>query len=179
MLFQLGMENLFDMGAEQRAGGKADSQQPGQAVTRGQLLATMVSREALVLAGDLARARARQAMTGAEAARMTTLAREGVVAGARADTAVAADREAAINAREAQRLLARAGADNDGMVRLLAPIGGRAARMTVEAGAPVDGMTAPFVIDADGSRWQPLAAAGWRCNFPNGSPRWRGRGWRW
>jgi cobalt-zinc-cadmium efflux system membrane fusion protein len=127
--------------------------QPGQQVTRGQVLATMVSREALVLAGDLARAEAHGRMTGAEAARMTTLAREGVVAGARADSAQAADAEAAINAREARRLLARAGADSDGTVRLLAPISGRVASMTAEAGAPVDGMTAPFVIEADGSRW--------------------------
>ncbi len=130
--------------------------QPGQAVQRGQVLATMVSREALVLAGDLARAEARRTMTGAEAARMATLAREGVVAGARADSAVAADREAAINVREARRLLARAGADDDGTVRLVAPITGRVARMTIEAGAPVDGMTAPFVIEADGSRWLAL-----------------------
>lgn len=130
--------------------------QPGQAVQRGQLLATMVSRDALVLAGDLARAQARRAMTGAEATRMATLAREGVVAGARADSAVAADREAAINAREARRLLARAGAGDDGIVRLVAPISGRVARIGIEAGAPVDGMTAPFVIEANGSRWLAL-----------------------
>jgi cobalt-zinc-cadmium efflux system membrane fusion protein len=130
--------------------------QPGQAVTRGQVLATIVSRDALILAGDLARAEARRTMTGAEAARMATLAREGVVAGARADSALAADREAAINAHEARRLLARAGADGDGTVRLVAPITGRVARMTIEAGAPVDGMTAPFVIEADGSRWLAL-----------------------
>jgi len=130
--------------------------QPSQAVQRGQLLATMISRDALVLAGDLARAEARRRMTGAEAARMSKLEREGVVAGARADTALAADAEAAINAREARRLLARAGADNDGMVRLVAPISGRVASMTIEAGAPLDGMTAPFVIEADGSQWLAL-----------------------
>jgi len=130
--------------------------QPGQAVRRGQLLATLVSREALEMAGALARAEARRQMTRAEAARMTTLAREGVVAGARADSAAAADAEAAIEAREARRLLARAGADSDGMVRLVAPIDGRVASMTVEAGAPLDGATAPFVIEADGSRWLAL-----------------------
>lgn len=130
--------------------------QPGQAVQRGQVLATIISREALVLAGDLARAEAHRRMTAAEAARVTTLAREGVVAGARADSAIAADAEAAINSREARRLLARAGADGDGIVRLLAPITGRVAAMTIEAGSPVDGMTAPFVIEADGSRWLAL-----------------------
>lgn len=126
--------------------------QPGQAVQRGQLLATMFSRDALVLAGDLARTEARRRMTGAEAARMTTLAREGVVAGARADSAAAADAEAAIDARESRRLLARAGADKDGIVRLLAPISGRVTSMTIEVGAPLDGMSAPFVIEVDGSR---------------------------
>jgi cobalt-zinc-cadmium efflux system membrane fusion protein len=130
--------------------------QPGQAVRRGQLLATLVSREALETAGDLARAEARRQMTRAEAERMATLAREGVVAGARADGAAAADAEAAIDAREARRLLARAGADGDGMVRLVAPIDGRVASMTAEAGAPLDGTTAPFVIEADGSRWLAL-----------------------
>lgn len=130
--------------------------QPGQAVQRGQLLATLISRDALVIAGDVARADARRLMTGAEAARMTALAREGVVAGARADSAVAADAEARINAQEARRLLARAGADASGTVRLLAPISGRVAQMSAQAGAPVDGMTAPFVIEAVGSRWLAL-----------------------
>lgn len=130
--------------------------QPGQAVRQGDVLATMISREALVLAGDLARAEAHGRLTGAEAARMAALAREGVVSGARADTAVAANAEAAINAREARRLLARAGADSDGIVRLRAPISGRVTGLSVAAGAPVDGMTAPFVIEADGSRWLAL-----------------------
>lgn len=130
--------------------------QPGQAVRRGQLLATLVSREALETAGALARAEARRQMTRAEAARMATLAREGIVAGARADSAAAADAEAAIDAREARRLLARAGADTDGMVRLVAPIDGRVASMTAEAGTPLDGSTAAFLIEADGSRWLAL-----------------------
>jgi cobalt-zinc-cadmium efflux system membrane fusion protein len=130
--------------------------QPGQAVRQGEVLATMISREALVLAGDLARAEAHGRLTGAEAARMAALVREGVVSGARADTAVAANAEAAINAREARRLLARAGADSDGIVRLRAPISGRVTDVAAAAGAPVDGMTAPFVIEADGSRWLAL-----------------------
>lgn len=126
--------------------------QAGQAVQRGELLATMVSRDALTLSSDLARAQARRSMTQAEAARMRTLAREGIVAGARADGAATADAEAAIDAREAQRQLARGGANRDGVVRLVAPISGRVASVSVEAGAPLDGMTAPFVIEAVGSR---------------------------
>jgi cobalt-zinc-cadmium efflux system membrane fusion protein len=127
--------------------------QPGQAVKKGQVLATMISRDALVLAGDMARAEARRGATRAEAARMEALAREGVVAGARADSAKAIDAEAAIDAREAERLLARAGADREGRVRLVAPISGRVAEMAIEVGAPLDGMTAPFVIESGDSRW--------------------------
>jgi cobalt-zinc-cadmium efflux system membrane fusion protein len=134
--------------------------QPGQAVRAGDVLATMISREALVLAGDLARAEAHGRLAAAEAARMTALARAGVVAGARADTAAAAHAEASINAREARKLLARAGADSDGVVRLRAPISGRVTNVSASAGAPVDGMTAPFVIEADGSRWLALQLPG-------------------
>ena len=126
--------------------------QPGQAVTSGQVLAIMVSREALELAGDLARAEARASLAKAEAARMDALAREGVVAGARADTARAAETAAMIDTREAGRLLARGGADADGLVRLRAPIKGRVASMAIEAGAPLDGMSTAFVIEAEGSR---------------------------
>jgi cobalt-zinc-cadmium efflux system membrane fusion protein len=66
--------------------------QPGQAVSKGQLLAVLVSREALVMAGDVARAGARAEVASAEAARMQALAREGVVAAARAEAARAAGR---------------------------------------------------------------------------------------
>jgi cobalt-zinc-cadmium efflux system membrane fusion protein len=125
--------------------------QPGQAVSKGQLLAVLVSREALVLAGDVARAGARAEVASAEAARMQALAREGVVAAARA-----AGTEADVNRREAALLLARAGADADGLVRLRAPIAGRVAEMRIEAGAPLDGQSAPFVIEAGGSRWLAL-----------------------
>ena len=38
-----------------------------------------------------------------------------------------------------------------------APIAGRVTGVATAAGAPVDGMTAPFVIEADGSRWLALA----------------------
>jgi cobalt-zinc-cadmium efflux system membrane fusion protein len=130
--------------------------QPGQAVSKGQLLAVLVSREALVMAGDVARAGARAEVASAEAARMQALAREGVVAAARAEAARAAGTEADVNRREAALLLARAGADADGLVRLRAPIAGRVAEMRIEAGAPLDGQSAPFVIEAGGSRWLAL-----------------------
>ncbi len=130
--------------------------QPGQAVRRGQLLATLISRDAMALAAELARAEARRRMTSAEAARMSELARAGVVAGARADSAAAADAESSISAQMARRMLAQTGAGRDGSVRLVAPISGRVASITMEAGAAVDGMSAPIVIEADGSRWLAL-----------------------
>jgi len=130
--------------------------QPGEAVKAGQVLAIIVSPQALILAGDLARAQSQARLAGAESARMQALAREGVVAGARADTANAAKAEADINTREAARLLSRGSADKDGLVRLRAPLKGRIASMSIEAGAPVDGTTAPFIVEAEGSRWLSL-----------------------
>lgn len=123
----------------------------GQEVQAGQLLATVVSREALSLASDRARADARAGLAEANARRMERLAAEGVVAGARADEARAALREAQVDRAEAARILARGGASADGIVRLVAPIAGRVSRVAVETGGPLDGMTAPFVIDAGNS----------------------------
>lgn len=130
--------------------------QPGQAVRRGQLLATLISRDAMELAAELARTEARGRMTSAEAERMAELARAGVVAGSRADSAAAANAEASISAQMARRMLAQTGAGRDGSVRLVAPITGRVTSMTMEAGAAVDGMSAPIVIEAEGSRWLAL-----------------------
>jgi cobalt-zinc-cadmium efflux system membrane fusion protein len=130
--------------------------QPGQQVMKGQVLAVMVSRDVLGLAGDRARAEARAGLASAEAARMAALAEAGVVAMARAEAARAAETEARVTRRETERLLAHAGADADGLVRLRAPISGRVAAMTVEAGAALDGQSAPFIIEADGSRWLAL-----------------------
>lgn len=119
----------------------------GQEVKAGQLLATVISREALVLASDKARADARLALARANAERIGQLAQEGVVAGARADEARAALREAQVSQSETARILARGGASADGVVRLVAPIAGRVSKVGVETGGPLDGMTAPFVID--------------------------------
>lgn len=127
--------------------------QPGQMVRKGQLLAVLVSRDAMVLASDLAQAEARQGLAAAEAARMAQLARAGVVAAARADGAQSVSRQAAIAAGSARAILAQTGAGRDGHVRLTAPISGRVATMAMDAGAAVDGMAAPIVIEAEGSRW--------------------------
>lgn len=120
----------------------------GQEVRAGQLLATVISRDALSLAANRARADARVALAEANARRMEQLAAEGVVAAARADEALAALKEAQVDRDEAARILARGGASEDGIVRLAAPIAGRVAEVAVETGGPLDGMTAPFVIEA-------------------------------
>ncbi|QHL91143.1 efflux RND transporter periplasmic adaptor subunit [Sphingomonas changnyeongensis] len=130
--------------------------QPGQVVTRGQLLAVLVSRDAISLASDLAQAEAHQSLMAAEARRMSALSRMGVVAGSRADGAINASRQAAIAVGSARSLLAQTGAGRDGQVRLTAPIAGRVASMNMDAGASVDGLTSSIIIEAEGSRWLAL-----------------------
>lgn len=121
----------------------------GQAVRRGQLLATVSSREVLTLGADLARSNARLGVAGSSAGRLGQLAREGVIAGARYDEAAATLREAQVDASEKRRILALSNASGaSGTYSLVAPIAGRVTTATAQAGSPVDGSTAPFVIDA-------------------------------
>jgi len=127
--------------------------QPGQVVQRGQLLAVLVSRDAMALAAELAQAQSRRSLASAEAARMAELSRAGVVAGSRADVAMAAGNQAAVSARAAQTMISQAGVARDGTIRLTAPIAGRVVSMDMDVGAAVDGMTAPIIIEREGSRW--------------------------
>lgn len=121
----------------------------GQSVHRGQLLATVSSREVLTLGADLARSNARLGMASTSAGRLGQLAREGVIAGSRHDEAVATLREAQVDASEKRRILALSNASGaSGTYSLFAPIAGRVTAATAQAGSPVDGSTAPFVIDA-------------------------------
>lgn len=119
----------------------------GESVSRGQPLATVRAAQAIQFSADLARARADVALQGERARRLETLAREGVVAGARADEARASLRQSQASVAESGRLLALAGASGDGTITLRAPISGRVARVSVETGGPVGGETAPFVIE--------------------------------
>lgn len=121
----------------------------GDAVRRGQPLAVIASRDVLTLGADLARAQARLGYARANAARLAQLSREGIIAGARADEAGAAATEARVDAGEKARLLRMANADGgNGTYTLRAPIAGRVTSAAIQAGNPVDGTTAPFVIDA-------------------------------
>ncbi len=120
----------------------------GQAVTRGQPLAVLRSREPVQIGAELARARGRLGLAQAAAARTGQLAREGIIAAARSDEAQAAVRQAQVDVAENSRVLAQSGAGGSGELVLRAPITGRLALVNVQTGGPVDGMTAPFVVES-------------------------------
>ena len=121
----------------------------GQAVRQGDVLATVFSREVLEMAAELSRAQARRGVAKSAAARTDQLVKEGIAAGARAEEAHAALREAEADVSSRTRLLALAHADGaSGRYALRAPIAGRISSATVQIGAAIDGMAAPFVIDA-------------------------------
>ena len=121
---------------------------PGQAVTRGQPLATMVSRDALQVGSNLTRARAQLHYARANATRLQQLVNEGVIAGARALEAQASVRQAEADVSENTRILGLSGAGSGGLITLRAPISGRVSTVAVQTGGPVDSTVAPFVIDA-------------------------------
>jgi len=121
---------------------------PGQAVTRGQPLATMVSRDALQVGSNLTRANAQLEYSRTNTARLQQLAREGVIAGARVLEAQAAVRQVEADASENARILSLSGAGGGGLITLRAPISGRVSTVAVQTGGPVDSSVAPFVIDA-------------------------------
>ncbi|MFC3099046.1 efflux RND transporter periplasmic adaptor subunit [Alteraurantiacibacter palmitatis] len=122
----------------------------GQAVARGAPLALVRAAEPVTIGADIARARAEVGLAQARAARMHQLASEGIIAQARADEAEAALVQARATLSEAQRMAAMSGTGADGMMTLRAPISGRVAHVGVETGGGVDGMNAPFVIEAAG-----------------------------
>ncbi len=119
----------------------------GQAVVKGQPLAIVRSIEPVQYGAALARGQAQLAVAQAQAARTGQLVREGIVAGARADEAQAALREAQVVVAENRRILAQTGAGAGGEMTLRAPISGRLAVVNVQTGGPVDGLTAPFVVE--------------------------------
>ncbi|QJU59850.1 efflux RND transporter periplasmic adaptor subunit [Sphingomonas sp. AP4-R1] len=123
----------------------------GQQVRAGQPLAVIASREVLTMQAAMEQASARAAVSRASAHRLDQLAREGVIAGARADEAGASRREAEAELGEQKRALALIHAGRSGgTYTLTAPIAGTVTKAAIEAGAPVDGTSAPYVIDAAG-----------------------------
>lgn len=119
----------------------------GQAVTKGQPLAIVRSIEPVQYGASLAKGEAQLAVARANAARTGQLATEGIIAGARADEARAALREAEVAVSENRRILSQSGASAGGEVTLRSPITGKLSAVAVQTGGPVDGLTAPFVIE--------------------------------
>lgn len=123
----------------------------GDPVRQGQPLAVVASREVLTLGADLSRAGARLGVAQSSAARLSQLSREGIIAGARADEARAVAAEARADVSEKSRILRMVGGHGgSGTYTLTAPIAGRVSKADIQVGAPVDGTTAPYVIDAVG-----------------------------
>ncbi|MBP9158687.1 MAG: efflux RND transporter periplasmic adaptor subunit [Sphingobium sp.] len=121
----------------------------GDSVRLGQPLAVVASRDVLSLGGDLTRASARLGVAQSNARRLGQLDREGIIAGARADEARAIAAEAQADVSEKSRILRLVnGHASTGTYTLVAPISGRVTGAHIQAGSPVDGTTAPFVIDA-------------------------------
>ncbi len=121
----------------------------GDTVRQGQPLAVISSRDMLVMGADLSRANARLGVAQSSAARFSQLSREGIVAGARADEANAMAAEARTDVSEKSRILRMVnGHGTSGTYTLTAPIAGRITTASIQTGNPVDGTTAPYVIDA-------------------------------
>lgn len=123
----------------------------GDRVARGQPLALVASRDVLTLGADLSRASARLGVAQSGASRLSQLSREGIIAGARADEARALAAEAHADVAEKSRILRMVGGHAaSGNYTISSPIAGRVTRAEILAGSPVDGASAPFVIDSDG-----------------------------
>ncbi|PZU11517.1 efflux RND transporter periplasmic adaptor subunit [Sphingomonas sp.] len=123
----------------------------GQQVRAGQPLAVIASREVLVMQAAMERASARAGVARSTAQRLDQLAREGVIAGARAEEAAASRREAEADLGEQRRTLALIHAGRSGgSYTLAAPIAGTITKAAIQTGMPVDGASAPYVIDAAG-----------------------------
>lgn len=121
----------------------------GDQVRAGQALAVIAARELFTLGAAREQASARVEMARANNRRLQQLAAEGVIAGARADEARAALREAEAELAEQRRVLQLVnGSPAQGTYTPKAPIAGRVATASIETGSPVDGATAAYVIDA-------------------------------
>lgn len=119
----------------------------GQAVAKGQALAVVRAAEAVQYGAALARSQAELPVAAANAARLGQLAREGIIAPARADEARAALRAMQATVSENRRLLALGGAGSNGTITLRAPIAGRVAAVGVDTGAAVGMGPAPFIVE--------------------------------
>ncbi|HEY9234398.1 MULTISPECIES: efflux RND transporter periplasmic adaptor subunit [Phenylobacterium] len=124
----------------------------GQAVKAGAPLVTLFSRDALAVSSELAQSQAELRVADAAARRTRQLAKEGVIAGARAEEAEARSAQARAMVNERRRLLAGAGGQAGEYV-LRAPIAGRVAALNVQPGGGLDAMASAVVIDRTDKLW--------------------------
>ncbi|MFT3976830.1 MAG: efflux RND transporter periplasmic adaptor subunit [Sphingomonas bacterium] len=121
----------------------------GDRVRQGQPLAVIAARELFTLGAGIERASARVEVARANDLRLGQLAREGVIAAARADEARAALREALAELNEQRRIVRLVnGAPGSGSYTLVAPIAGKITTASIQTGSPVSEATAAYVIDA-------------------------------
>jgi len=121
----------------------------GDSVRQGQPLAVVAARELFTLGAGIEQASARVEVARANDRRLGQLAREGVIAAARADEARAALREAEAELNEQRRIVRLVnGKPGQGSYTLTAPIAGRITTASIQTGSPVSEATAAYVIDA-------------------------------
>lgn len=121
----------------------------GDSVRAGQPLAEIAAREMFTIAAGLEQASARVAVARASDRRLGQLAREGVIAGARAEEARAALREAEAELAEQRRVVKLVnGSPARGTYTLTSPIAGKITAASVQTGSPVSEATAAYVVDA-------------------------------
>lgn len=127
----------------------------GQTVKAGQTLAVLFSQDALRVSSDLAQAQAELRVAEAAARRTRTLAKEGIVAGARAEESEARAAQARAMVNENRRLLSSAGGDagRPGEYALRAPIAGRVSQLNLQPGGGLEAMAPAVVIDRDDRLW--------------------------
>lgn len=126
----------------------------GQSVRAGQPLAVIFSQDALRVASDLTQARAEARAAAAAANRTRQLAKEGIIAGARAEEAQARATQTQALVNEKQRLLAGAGGGaRQGEYVLRSPIAGRVSQLNLQPGGGLEAMAAAAVIDRDDRLW--------------------------
>jgi len=121
----------------------------GDPVRRGQVLAVVVSREILTLSAELAQAKARLAVAASNAERQAQLSKEGLVAGARSEEANALLQQAQAEVGEKSRILDAVNADGtQGTYALTAPMAGIVTTAKIQAGEPIEGISAAYIVDA-------------------------------
>ena len=134
---------------------------PGDAVTGGQALAKLSSPQVAQLQRERSEAQSRFEVARRQLQRDTTLVNEGIVPGARLDTAGAQYREAQtmLAERDLALKLASAGTELDGVAVLRAPAAGTVTEITAVPGQRVD-MAAPlFRIAQQGQLWLEIDAS--------------------